>query len=71
MEGAIPGFPNRDDGEILPGTSCPPPGSFWCGTWQAERGALGVEEGLFDRVGGERPGGVVGGRGFGVAAEAA
>jgi hypothetical protein len=30
-----------------------------------------VEEGLFDRVGGERAGGGVGGRGFGGAAEAA
>ena len=33
--------------------------------------ALGVEEGLFDRVRGERAGGSVGGRGFGAAAEAA
>lgn len=47
------------------------PGSFSCGIWSAERGALGVEEGLFDRVRGEGAGASVGSPGFLVAAEAA
>jgi hypothetical protein len=31
----------------------PPSDSFVCGTWPAERGTLGVEEGLLNRVRGE------------------
>ena len=40
------------------------PSSFLRGIWSAERGALGVEEGLFDRVRGEGAGGSLGRRGF-------
>jgi hypothetical protein len=40
-------------------------------TWSAQRAALGIEEGLFDRVRGQGAGGGVGRRGFGGAAEAA
>ena len=47
------------------------PGSLLGGIWRAERGAPHVEEGLFDRVGGERAGGVIGRRGFLVSVEAA
>ena len=56
---------------ILPRAYFIAPGSFLCGVWSAERGALGVEEGLFDPGRGERSGGGVGRRGFGIAAKAA
>ena len=42
-----------------------------CRPLLADRGTLGVEECLLDRVGRERARGVVGRRGFGVAAETA